>query len=148
MNGLNRLWVALIIIMSGPSVGSAQEFVDPIEAMALTAKAFRVAAEKIAPSLVTIESFGGVSTRAGRIGGIRKQGMGNTTGVIISNDGYVVTSTFNFATAPPVITLITRDGTRHYAEMIGRDETRKICLLKIDGVDDLPVPEPVALSRS
>ena len=135
--------VLFTLMISGPSLG---QDLDPQQAMALTAKAFQAAAEKIAPSLVTIESFGGVSTRAGRIGGIRKQGLGNTTGVIISADGYVVTSTFNFATEPPVITLITQDGTRHYAEMIGRDDTRKICLLKIDGAGNLPVPESTDLA--
>ena len=107
----------------------------------LAQKAFRSAAKKIEPSLVTIESFGGVSAVAGRIGGIRQQGEGNTTGVIISSDGYVVTSLFNFIQQPPVITVVTRDGKRRVARLQGKDMTRKICLLKIDDASDLPVPE-------
>ena len=109
----------------------------------LAQKAFRAAAKNIEPSLVTIESFGGVSAVAGKIGGIRKQGEGNTTGVIISPDGYVVTSLFNFIQQPPVITVVTRDGKRRVARLKGKDMTRKICLLKIDDVTDLPVPEMV-----
>lgn len=116
---------------------------DAFETMMLTAKAFRTATEKIRPSLVTIESYGGVAAVQGKIGGIRKQGEGNTTGIVISPDGYVVTSTFNFIQKPPVITVVTSDGKRHTAQLMGRDSIRKICLLKIDGVSDLAVPEMV-----
>ena len=118
--------------------------IDPIIAMNLSAKAFRVAAQKIEPALVTIESYGGVGAKEGRIGGIRKQGEGNTTGVMVSPDGFILTSTFNFIQEPPVITVITSDGKRHYAKLMGRDDSRKICMLKIDKVNDLPVPETIS----
>ncbi|MFK7766554.1 MAG: S1C family serine protease [Mariniblastus sp.] len=114
-------------------------------AMTLTSRSFRAAAEKVQPSLVTIESYGGVGAVQGRIGGIRKQGEGNTTGIMISPDGYILTSTFNFIQQPPVITVITSDGKRRFARTVGRDDTRKICLLKIEGVKDMPVPEMVNL---
>ena len=122
---------------------SAQEpsEAERLTAMILTSKAFRAAAAKIQPALVTIESFGGVSAVQGKIGGIRQQGEGNTTGVMISPDGYIITSTFNFIQRPPVITVITSDGQRRVAQLLGRDDTRKICLLKIEGVQGLPVPE-------
>jgi serine protease Do len=112
-------------------------------ALQWTSTAFRQAAEKVAPALVTIESFGGVSAVAGKIGGIRKQGDGNATGLVLTPDGYVVTSTFSFIERPPVITVITSDGQRHVARMLGQDHTRKLCLLKIDGVADLPVATTV-----
>jgi serine protease Do len=54
-----------------------------------------------------------------------------------------VTSTFNFIQRPPVITVITSDGQRRTAQLKGRDDIRKICLLKIDDVDDLPVPQMI-----
>lgn len=119
------------------------EIENGIQAMMLTSKAFRAATEKATPWLVTIESFGGVSAVQGRIGGIRGQGEGNTTGIIISEDGYLLTSTFNFVQQPPVITVITSDGKRHVAKMLGRDNTRKICLLKIEDVSGMPTPEIV-----
>ena len=112
-------------------------------AMTLTSRKFREAAKRIEPSLVTIESYGGVSAIQGRIGGIRSQGEGNTTGVMISSDGYILTSTFNFIQQPPVISVITSDGKRRFAKPLGRDDTRKICLLKIEDVQDMPVPEMV-----
>ncbi len=118
-----------------------------MEAMTLTSRAFRSATNRVTPSLVTIESYGGVSAVQGRIGGIRKQGEGNTTGIVISSDGYILTSTFNFIQRPPVISVILGDGERHFAKLVGRDDTRKICLLKIDGPTDLPVPEMVDESK-
>ena len=108
-----------------------------LDSMAATSKAFRIAVETIKPSLVTIESFGGVSTIQGRIGGIRKQGEGNTTGIMISKEGHIITSSFNFIQAPPVITVLTSDGQRRFAKLLGRDETRKICLLKIPPYDGI-----------
>lgn len=109
----------------------------------LAPKAFRAAAEKVLPSLVTIESFGGLSsgTTKGAIGGIRKPGDGPTTGLIVSEDGYVITSTFNFIRQQPIITVVTQDGSRRVAKLLGRDEMRKLCVLKIENVEGLPVPQ-------
>lgn len=142
--------MAMVVTITGlPAALSAQGVPDDerLAAMMLTSKAFRAAASKIQPALVTIESFGGVSAVQGKIGGIRKQGEGNTTGVMISPDGYIITSTFNFIQRPPVITVITADGQRRVAQLLGRDDTRKLCLLKIDGVAGLPVPEVVPQSE-
>ena len=116
---------------------------DLFKAMSLTSKAFRAAAKKIEPAMVMIESYGGVGAKSGRIGGIRSQGEGNTTGIMISPDGYILTSTFNFIQSPPVITVITSDGVKRYANLLGRDDTRKICLLKVKDVKDMPIPEMV-----
>jgi serine protease Do len=122
------------------TAASVQPQISEFETMALTARAFRLAAKRIQPSLVSIESFGGVSAKQGRIGGIRKQGEGNTTGVVVSSDGYILTSTFNFIRQASVVTVTTFDGEKRVAKILGRDDTRKICLLKIDDVTDLAVP--------
>ena len=121
-----------------------QKVQNGIRAMMLTSKAFRDASEKVKPWLVTIESFGGVSTVQGKIGGIRKQGEGNTTGIFISEDGYILTSTFNFVQRPPIITIRTMDGQRRVADLVGRDKTRKICLLKLrEPIENMQLPEIV-----
>jgi serine protease Do len=106
----------------------------------LAPKAFRAAAAKVQPSLVRIEGFGGIAPGVGG-GGYQAAGEGPTTGTILSSDGYIVTSTFNFLRKPPIITVVMPDGRRHVANLLGRDETRKICLLKVEGVSGLPVPE-------
>lgn len=121
--------------------------VDLVRGMPATSQAFRNAVNQIRPSLVTIESFGGASTVHGRIGGIQKQGEGATTGLVISADGYLLTSTFSFIQQQPVITVITHDGIRRVARIVGQDETRKVCLLKIEAVSDLPVPRIAKLDE-
>ena len=136
-----------------PSMASAQETeavtevqqtaapLSQLESLQLTSQAFRAATKRAVPSLVSIESFGGSSVKAGRIGGIRKQGEGNTTGVVISPDGYILTSTFNFIREASVVIVKTHRGDERVAKILGRDDTRKICLLKIDDVAGLVVPE-------
>ena len=136
-----------------PSMASAQETeavaevqqtavpLSQLESLQLTSQAFRAATKRAVPSLVSIESFGGSSVKAGRIGGIRKQGEGNTTGVVISPDGYILTSTFNFIREASVVIVKTHQGDERVAQILGRDDTRKICLLKIDDVAGLAVPE-------
>jgi serine protease Do len=106
----------------------------------LAPKAFRAAAAKVQPSLVRIEGFGGVAAGVDG-GGYQAPGEGPTTGLVISSDGYIVTSTFNFLRKPPIITVVDAGGRRHVARLLGRDETRRICLLKVDGVSDWAVPE-------
>jgi serine protease Do len=106
----------------------------------LAPKAFRAAAAKVQPSIVRIEGFGGIAPGAGG-GGYLAPGEGPTTGLVISEDGHIVTSTFNFLRKPPIITVVTPDGRRHVAQLLGRDETRRICLLKAEGLSGVPVPE-------
>jgi serine protease Do len=107
----------------------------------LAPKAFRAAARKIQSSMVTIEGFGGLAPGSGQTKGIHAPGEGPTTGLIISSDGYIVTSTFNFIRKPPIIAVRLPSGERKIAQLLGRDETRRICLLKVDGVSGLDVPE-------
>ena len=107
----------------------------------LAPKAFRAAADKVLPSLVTIEGFGGLAAGSGIGKGIHAPGEGPTTGVIISSNGYILTSTYNFLRKPPVITVRLPDGQRKVAKLLGRDETRRLCILKVDGVSGLTVPE-------
>lgn len=147
--------VLLLAVAGAPSTGAETTETAPdaeakkkvVLGQLLSPKAFRVSAKKVLPSLVTIEAFGGVASGQGRIGGIKGQGEGPTTGLVVSADGYVVTSTFNFIKKPPIITVIFRDGTRHVAQLVGRDDTRKICLLKVNNDEDLPVPEFVPRSE-
>jgi serine protease Do len=146
-----RLWplaAILALLLQSPLAGRSTADDHHRQGYRLAPKAFRVAVEKVRPSIVMIETFGGVGPSAGRPqrgqnSGISNPGEGPTTGLIISADGYIITSTFNFIRKPAIITVILPDGKRKVAELAGRDETRKLCLLKIDGVSDLPVPTNV-----
>lgn len=65
---------------------------------------------------------------------------GPTTGVIYSSDGLILTSSFNFVRDPSVVTVILPDGRRLAADILGRDQVRKLTLLKVDA-EGLAVPE-------
>lgn len=64
---------------------------------------------------------------------------GPTTGIIYSPDGYIIASSFNFVREPLLITVLLPDGRRLAAELIARDQVRKLALLKVDATG-LPVP--------
>jgi serine protease Do len=131
----------IIALMTVASMASAQDSAPKLARGTLLApKAFRAAAAKVQPSLVRIEGFGGIAAGVDG-GGYQAPGEGPTSGVVISSDGHIVTSTFNFLRKPPIITVVDHTGRRHVAKLLGRDDTRRICLLKVDGVSDWAVPE-------
>jgi len=107
----------------------------------------RSALERIEPSIVMIETIGGAQPLSERSGGRREAsfhvGQGPTTGIIITSDGLMITSSFNFVRKPTIITVTLSDGRRLVAKLLGRDEIRRLALLKVDA-SDLPVPDWVA----
>lgn len=144
----SSLGVVLIVAAGGlwasadePPAAVESNHAQLVRGTLLAPKAFRAAAAKVLPSLVTIEGFGGLAAGSGAAKGIHAPGEGPTTGLIISSDGYIVTSTFNFIRKPPIITVLFPSGERKVATLVGRDETRAICLLKVEGASGLPVPE-------
>lgn len=62
---------------------------------------------------------------------------GPTTGVILSADGYIVTSAWNFESNPTVVTVTTGDGKTTAAKLLGIDRAAGLALLKI-ARDGLP----------
>lgn len=102
---------------------------------------FRAALAAVAPSIVRIETIGGALPPAA--GGQRppafRQGDGPTTGLIWTSDGFVLSSTINFARDPTVITLTLADKRQFIARLVARDTVARVAVLKIDAVD-LPTP--------
>jgi serine protease Do len=106
-------------------------------------KAFRAAVDRVAPSVVRIETVGGLE-RVGQV----IFGAGPTTGLVVSADGYLVSSAFNFLHRPTSILVQLPDGTRKPARLVATDRNRMIVLLKIDAEQPLPVPEIAPPKRS
>ncbi len=94
------------------------------------------------PAIVRIDTVGGAQPVADegqqQVPGFR-QADGPTTGVIWSNDGWIVTSSFNFLRDPSIITATLSDGRRLVAKLVARDLPNRLALLKVDAVD-LPKP--------
>jgi S1-C subfamily serine protease/predicted esterase len=104
--------------------------------------AIRAAAERVAPSVVRIETIGGLE-RVGRV----LVNTGPTTGLVISDDGYVISSAFNFIQQPASILVTLPSGARAAAKIVARDESRMLVLLKVTTNESPPVPAAVPHSE-
>jgi serine protease Do len=121
----------LLTACIAPSVSQAQEDLSLREEAA-----FRAAAAQVAPSVVAIETVGGLDML-----GEMTVGTGPTGGLIVSDDGYIISSTFNFAHKPASIIVSLTGGGRAPAKIVARDEVRKLVLLKIEAPQKLPVAQ-------
>lgn len=106
-------------------------------------QAFKNAVARVAPSVARIETIGGLE----RVGD-NLVGTGPTTGLVVSEDGLIVSSAFNFVQKPTSI-LVTVEGekTRLPATILARDASRQLVLLKIEPKGKLTVPEYVPRSE-
>ncbi|MBL9084062.1 MAG: PDZ domain-containing protein [Planctomycetales bacterium] len=96
--------------------------------------AFRSVVAAVAPAVVSIETIGGLDTV-----GEMLVGTGPSSGLVVSADGYIVSSTVNFAHRPASI-IVTMAGNRRLpAKLVARDEVRKLVLLKVEA-SGLPIP--------
>ncbi|TXT36544.1 MAG: PDZ/DHR/GLGF domain-containing protein [Planctomycetota bacterium] len=96
-------------------------------------RAFKQAVSQVAPSLVRIETVGGLDQVQNFL-----LGNGPTTGVVVSADGYVISSSFNFLSKPSSILVTTTDGKRLAAKAIANDTVRMLTLLKVEAEGLVP----------
>ncbi len=108
----------------------------------LEQKALVGAVDRVAPSVVRIETIGGLE-RVDRV----LFGAGPTTGLIVDSSGYVLSSAFNFVNRPASILVRLPDGTRKPAKLVARDHNCQLVLLKIEPDHPLPVPETAPQSE-
>lgn len=100
----------------------------------LEEQAFREAVALADASIVRIETVGGLD----RVGQMLTS-TGPTTGVVISPDGLIISSAFNFISQPTSILVQLADGRRFNATRVATDHSRMLTLLKIEATE-LPVP--------
>jgi serine protease Do len=92
----------------------------------------------VAPYLVRIETIGGYEKVGGEFAN-----EGTSTGILLDQDGYVITGAFNFLHDPTSILLIFPDGTKKAAKKIATDHLRMLTLLKshdFTGSEIVPIP--------
>ncbi|HEX3726971.1 MAG TPA: PDZ domain-containing protein [Pirellulales bacterium] len=102
-------------------------------------QAIKAAVARVAPSVVRIETVGGLE-RVGQV----LIGTGPTTGLVVSADGYIISSAFNFMQKPASILVTLDDSSRHAAKLVATDHSRMLVLLKIETDKKLPMPEAAA----
>ena len=113
------LFLALFVAPFTPAAADDLELLEE--------QAFKQAAALAEPSIVRIDTVGGLD-----LVGELLTGTGPTTGVVVSADGYVLTSSFNFVSQPAGIIVTLADGRRFPAEVVADDDARQLTLLKID----------------
>ncbi len=109
---------------------------DDISLGAREEAALNAAAGRVAPSVVQIRTIGGLDVVDGTL-----LADGPTTGLVISPDGYILSSAVNFAQQPASIVVTLGSGRQVPAKLIATDHSRMLVLLKAEGATDLPVPE-------
>lgn len=100
----------------------------------LEEEAFAAAVEFASPSVVQLNVIGGSDRVEGET-----LADGPATGVILSADGYVVTSLYRFAPPPSAVVARLPDGRQFAARQIAADLNRKLVLLKLHEATELPV---------
>jgi serine protease Do len=115
-------------------MAAAAETASPPDLAAREEAALRAAADKVAPSVVQIRTIGGLDSAEGTL-----LADGPTTGLVISPDGYIVSSAFNFVQQPTSILVTFANGKQSPAELVATDHSRMLVLLKAPATD-LPVP--------
>jgi serine protease Do len=101
-------------------------------------QSIRTAIQRIAPSVVKIETIGGLE-RVGKV----LVSTGPTTGLVVADNGYVISSAFNFIQQPSSILVTLPSGARAPAQIVARDHSRMLVLLKVNAKEKLTVPEAV-----
>jgi len=100
--------------------------------------AFQAATLYAQDSVVQVETFGG-----SEIVNQQLAAKGPSTGTVLSADGWIITSTFQFRGQPASITVVLPDQQRKPAKLVARDLSRELALLKIDV--DSPL-KPISVS--
>lgn len=131
-----HLILSLLLFLSlcgtGTSALRAQAPAKDLET--LEERAFKQAAALVNPSIVRIETVGG-QDRVGKL----ITGTGPTSGVVVSRDGLIISSAFNFIGKPSSILVTLPDGRRFPAVVVATDHLRMLTLLKVDA-ENLAVP--------
>ncbi len=128
--------LALCVLLLGGLV--APLFAQAPDVEALEEEAFKAATAIADPSIVQIQTIGGLDVVGELIAG-----TGPTTGVVVSADGEIITSSFNFASKPSSIIVTLSDGRKFPADVVASDLVRQVTLIKIKQGGLIPlVPAP------
>lgn len=99
-------------------------------------RALQAAVQHVADSVVQIRTVGGLD----RVGSTVIT-AGPTTGLVLTADGYIVSSAFNFAQQPTSILVRLPSGKLTPAKLVSHDRNFMLVLLKVDTDEPLSVPE-------
>jgi serine protease Do len=132
MTHLKRLTLAFLCLLLWTRSGMGQPAEATLEQ--LEEQVIRQATDSVAPSVIRIETIGGLE----KVGEVLLSD-GPTTGLAVSEDGYILSSAFNFVGQPTSILVTTPSGKRAAAQIVARDRSRMLVLLKANSDETFPV---------
>lgn len=160
MHRTNEYLVGILVLLAAAApIQECAAQSESYELLHASQTVFRSLSQQLRPSLVRIETVGGAQPIiplfiddgeseaplrepeqfVDRPGSDFVVADGPTTGLVYSPDGYIISSSYNFVREPALISVVLHDGRRLAADLIARDQVRKIALLKVDA-NDLTVP--------
>jgi serine protease Do len=131
--------LAICLALSLTSTGAlwAETELDLPDSLARREEAaMRQAAAAVAPAVVQIQTIGGLERVDEEL-----IAQGPTTGLVISPDGFILSSSFNFVQRPASVLVTFSTGKQASADIVATDHSRMLVLLKAHDVSDLPVPD-------
>ena len=114
---------------------------EPLVLEELEQRAFESATQFAQDSVVQIETFGTAELINNQLAS-----AGPSSGTVLTADGWIITSTFQFKSQPASITVVLPNKERKAAKLIARDFSRELALLKID--IDAPLKPAILSDRS
>ena len=138
MRMLRRLYAWLPFALLAATALARAEAPPSISLAAEEEATIRAAVARVADSVVQIRTIGGLDEVDRTL-----LPDGPTTGFVISADGWIVSSAFSFVQQPASILVTFASGEQAPAELIAKDHSRLLVLLKAQGVSGLAVPELV-----
>jgi len=130
-------FLSIVAVVATALLSQTSPALAQADSAELEEQAIRSATEAVAPSVVKIETVGGLE-RVGKA----LTSTGPTTGLVVAEDGYVISSAINFIQQPSSILVTLPSGKRATAKIVARDHARMLVLLKVATEEKLPVPVP------
>ena len=124
----------LFAVLAGLMICRSQLLAQVPDVDALEEEAFKTAAAMAEPSIVQIQTVGGLDVVGELIAG-----SGPTTGVVVSADGEILTSSFNFVSKPSTVIVMLGDGRKLPAEIVATDQIRQVTLIRVKQTGLTPI---------
>ncbi|MFI4875788.1 MAG: PDZ domain-containing protein [Blastopirellula sp. JB062] len=134
MNKLSSFVSLSLVLTTLASLSAVSRADDDLNT--LEQKALREAVEIVAPSVIQIETVGGLEKVGDQLAG-----GGPCSALVVSADGYLLSSGYNFVHEPTSILASLPNGKRTAAKIVARDHSRNLVLLQINVEDPLVVPK-------
>jgi serine protease Do len=139
---MNQRTIHYLIAAVGALGCAAAVVANSLHALeSLEEAAIQSAVDRVRPAVVRIDLIGSAASQG------QLEANGPTSGLIVTPEGHVLTSTFGFEQPPASILVTLDDGRQMPATLQATDHSRQLVLLKLQEATQLALPETAPLSE-